>query len=63
VRKLDDEAEARPIALADRDPPEGEPRWTLWLIADGFVTLEAVDIDSISPEMVHKTHKTKNYRA
>jgi len=59
-RKIDGEAEARLIALACGDPPEGRTRWTLRLLADEFVALEAVDIDSISPETVRKTLKKTN---
>jgi len=54
-RKLGGEAEAHLITLACGDPPEGRPRWTLRLLADEFVALESVDIDSISPETVRKT--------
>ena len=59
-RKLDGEAEAHLIALACGDPPEGRTRWTLRLLADELVALEAVDIDSISPETVRKTLKKTN---
>lgn len=59
-RKLDGGAEARLIALACSDPPEGRTRWTLRLLADELVALEAVDIDSISPETVRKTLKKTN---
>ena len=51
-RKLDGDAEARLITLACSEPPEGRTRWTLQLLADKLVTLEAVDIDSISYETV-----------
>lgn len=47
------------IALACSDPPDGRTRWTLRLLADELVALEAVDIDSISPETIRKT-LTKN---
>ena len=60
-RKLDGEEEARLIALACSDPPDGRTRWTLRLLADELVALEAVDIDSISPETVRKTLKKTNY--
>ena len=59
-RKLDGEAEARLIAMACSEPPEGRTRWTLRLLADELVALEAVDIDSISPETVRKTLKKTN---
>lgn len=61
ARKLDGEEEARLIALACSDPPNGRTRWTLRLLADELVALEAVDIDSISPETVRKTLKKTNY--
>ncbi len=56
-RKLDGDAEARLIALACSEPPEGRTRWTLQLLADKLVTLEAVDIDSISYETVRRVLK------
>jgi len=37
-RKLDGDAEARLIKLACSDPPEGQARWTLHLLADELVT-------------------------
>jgi transposase len=56
-RKLDGDAEARLITLACSEPPEGRTRWTLQLLADKLVTLEAVDIDSISYETVRRVLK------
>ena len=56
-RKLDGEAEARLIALACSAPPEGRERWTLQLLADTVVTLDAVDIDSVSYETVRRVLK------
>lgn len=56
-RKLDGDGEARLIALACSEPPEGRTRWTLKLLADKLVTLEAVDIDSISYETVRRVLK------
>jgi transposase len=46
--KVDGEVEAHLIALACSDPPEGHARWTLRLLADRLVKLEAVDLDYIS---------------
>jgi hypothetical protein len=40
-RVLDGRAEARLIALACSDPPEGRERWTLRLLADRMVETEA----------------------
>jgi transposase len=56
-RKLDGEAEAYLVALACSAPPEGRERWTLQLLADQLVTLEAVDIESISYETVRRVLK------
>ena len=56
-RKLDGDTEARLIALACSAPPEGRTRWTLQLLADKLVTLEAVDIESISYETVRQVLK------
>jgi len=56
-RKLDGEAEARLIALACSDPPEGRSRWTLRLLADEPVTLDEVEFDSVAHETVRKTRK------
>lgn len=54
-RKLDGEGEARLIALACSEPPEGRDRWSLHLLADELVRLEVVD--SISHETVRQTLK------
>src|SRR4051794_15747814 len=48
--KLDGRAEARLIALACSPPPLGRAVWTMQLLADKLVELEAVD--SISDETV-----------
>lgn len=56
-RKLDGDAEARLIALACSAPPEGRKRWSLRLLADRFVTLEPVDIESVSHETVRRVLK------
>jgi len=59
--KLDGEKEARLVALACSDPPEGRARWTLQLLADKLVQLEVVD--SISDETVRlRLKKTKSSR-
>jgi transposase len=54
-RKLDGAGEARLIALACGEPPEGRARWTLRLLAGKMVELEIVD--SISHETVRRTLK------
>jgi transposase len=58
-RKLDGEGEARLIALACSEPPEGRDRWTLQLLADELVRLEVVD--SISAQTVRRTLKKTNF--
>ena len=55
-RKLDGEQEARLIALACSEPPEGQARWSLRLLADKMVELEIVDED-ISYQTVRRTLK------
>ena len=54
-RKLDGEAEAKLIAVACSEAPEGRSRWTLRLLANRLVAMEVVD--SISPECVRTTLK------
>ena len=53
--KLDGAQEAHLIALACSDPPEGQARWTLRLLADRFVQLGHVE--SLSHETARKTLK------
>lgn len=52
-RKLDGEGEARLIAEACSEAPEGRSRWTLELLAEQLVVLRVVE--SISPETVRRT--------
>ena len=54
-RKLDGAQEARLIAVACGEAPEGRARWTLQLLADRLVELTVVE--SISPECVRTTLK------
>ncbi len=56
---LDGVAEARLIALACGDPPDGQGSWTLRLLAQKMVELEYVE--SVSYETVRKTLKKTNY--
>jgi transposase len=42
-RKLDGEQEAHLLALACSQPPEGQARWSLRLLADRLVELEVVE--------------------
>jgi transposase len=55
-RKLDGEQEARLVALACSEPPEGRARWSLRLLADKLVELEIVEED-ISYQTVRRTLK------
>ena len=54
-RKLDGAGEARLIATACSQPPQGRSRWTLHLLADRLVALQVVH--SISHECVRGTLK------
>ena len=56
--KLDGKGEARLIALACSQPPEGRDRWTLKLLAERLIALEVVD--SISDQTVRRTLKKTN---
>jgi hypothetical protein len=56
-RMLDGEKEARLIAIACSEPPEGRASWSLRLLADKLVELQIVD--SISHETVRRTLKKK----
>jgi hypothetical protein len=55
LRKLDGAQEAHLIALACGDPPRGQKRWTLCLLADKLVELEVVE--SLCHETVRQTLK------
>jgi hypothetical protein len=57
-KKLDGEGEARLIALACSEPPEGRAKWTLRLLADKMVELEIVD--EIAHETVRRILKKTN---
>jgi hypothetical protein len=54
-RALDGAAEARLIALACGEPPDGRERWTLRLLAADLVRLEVVE--AVSHETVRRTLK------
>jgi transposase len=53
--KVDTRVESHVSMIACSDPPAGQARWTLQLIADKFVTLQVVD--SICVESVRKALK------
>ena len=55
ARKLDGDMEAKLVATCCGPAPGGRARWTLRLLADKLVELEAVE--SISPETVRQTLK------
>ena len=57
-KKLDGQGEARLVALACGEPPQGRASWTLNLLADRLVECEIVE--SISPETVRQTLKKTN---
>src|SRR5215211_3074876 len=57
-RKLDGKQEARLVALACSEPPEGQARWSLRLLADRMVELEVVE--EISYQTVRRTLKKTN---
>jgi len=60
-RKLDGQQEARLIALACSQPPEGQARWTMKLLADRLVELEVVE--NIDPSTVWRAlQKTSSSR-
>jgi transposase len=54
-RLLDGRGEARLIALACSQPPDGRSRWTLQLLADKLVKLEIVE--TISDQTVRRALK------
>ena len=57
-RKLDGTQEARLVALSCSDPPQGQARWTMQLLADKLVELQVVD--SIDPSTVWRTLQKTN---
>jgi transposase len=57
-RKLDGRGEAKLVALACSDPPEGQARWTLTLLANKLIELKVVE--KIVPETVRQTLKKTN---
>ncbi len=60
-RTLDGEGEARLIAIACSEPPDGRDRWTLELLAGELVRLKVAD--SISGQTVRRTlKKTRSSR-
>jgi hypothetical protein len=58
ARKLDGAAEAQLVALTCSEPPSGQARWTLQLLAEELVRLEVVA--AVSDETVRRTLKQTN---
>jgi transposase len=60
-RKLDGRAEARLIALACSEPPDGRAAWTLQLLADKLVELKVVDCvcDETVRRVLKKTRSSR----
>jgi transposase len=59
-RKLDGAAEAQLIALTCSKPPAGYARWSLRLLSERLVTLEQVEVESVSHETVRQVLKKTN---
>ncbi len=57
---IDGASEAHLIAMVCGDPPEGYSRWTYRLIADRFVQLEQVDLESVSHETIRRKLKKRS---
>src|SRR5262249_59300708 len=57
-RKLDGGQEARLVALACSEAPDGHARWTMKLLADKLVELEVVE--SVDPATVWRTLQKTN---
>lgn len=58
ARLLDGAQEARLIALACSEPPDGKPRWTLRLLADRMAELDYAE--TVSYETVRRVLKKTN---
>ena len=59
-RKIDGATEAQLIALTCSEPPEGHARWSLRLLSDRLVSLEQVEVESVSHETVRQVLKKTN---
>jgi transposase len=59
-RKIDGRDEAHLIALVCGDPPEGYAKWSMRLLAERFVALEQVEVETVSHETVRQTLKKMN---
>jgi transposase len=56
-KKLGGEDEARLIALACSEKPDGRTRWTLRLLRDTWSTLAYTDVKTVSYETIRRTLK------
>lgn len=59
-RKIDGKTEAHLVALVCGEAPAGHADWTLRLLAEQLVTLEQVEIESVSHETVRQVLKKTN---
>lgn len=59
-RKVDGRVEAHLIALVCSQPPEGKRRWSMRLLAEELVTLEELEVGSISRETIRRALKKMN---
>lgn len=59
-RKIDGADEAHLIALTCSEPPKGYARWSLRLLSERLVTLEQVEVESVSHETVRQVLKKTN---
>jgi len=58
-RKIDGKTEAHLIAMTCGAVPEGYVRWSLRLLSERLVTLEQVEIESVSHETVRQVLKKR----
>jgi transposase len=61
-RKLSGREETLLVALACSTPPLGRARWTLQLLADEFVRLETIQLESISADTVGRRLAEKDIK-
>ena len=59
-RKIDGRDEAHLIALVCGDPPAGYAKWSMRLLAERFVALEQVEVETVSHETVRQVLKKMN---
>jgi transposase len=59
-RKIDGRDEAHLVALVCGDPPEGYAKWSMRLLAERFVELEQVELETVSHETVRQVLKKMN---